>query len=137
MPDTPTILASATNGTRSSRYGDIVLVVMENIAFITTAQEFQSVSQWARAKQSLGNKHKDRAAMVGRFETLLGRQGGGVATKGTNKILQGVVKSMEQSGFDIKEWILPPTLFEEIEIKKKPKAEAEAEEPAKPDDPKA
>ena len=139
MPDTPTILGSATNGARTSRYGDIVLVVMENIAFITTAQEFQAVSQWARAKQSLGNKHKDRAAMVGRFETLVGRQGGGCATKGTNKVLQGVVKSMEQSGFDIKEWVLPPTLWEAIEIKKKEKTEdVPAEEAAKPaEEPKA
>ena len=137
MADNPTMLSNATNGARTSRYGDIVMVVMETIAFVTTAQEYQAVSQWARAKQSLGNKHKDRAAMIGRFETLVGRSGGGCATRGTNKVLQGVVKSMEQSGFDIKDWILPPTLWESIEIKKKDKPEedpaaAEASKPVEP-----
>lgn len=138
MADTPTILSSATNATRASRYGDIVFVVLETIAFVTTAQEWQATSQWARAKQSLGNKHKDRAAMVGRLETLLARQGSGVPTKGTNKVLQGVVKTMEQSGFDLKEWLLPPTLFESIEIKKKDPAEdADENAPASDASPKA
>lgn len=128
MANILTLHASATNGARISRYGDAIMVVMESIAFMTTAQEYQMAMQWARSKQSLGNIHKDRVAFAGRFETLIGRSGGGCATKGSNKVLGLIVKTMEQNGMDIKEWMLPPNLFEDMEVKKKPKQQEPAAE---------
>lgn len=131
---TPTIHASALNGARTSRYGDAVMVVMENIAFMTTAQDYQMAVQWGRSKQTLGNVHKDRMAFAGRFETIIGRSGSGCATKGSNKVLGIIVKTMEQNGMDLKEWMLPPNLFEDMEVKKKdkPAEESAAADPATP-----
>ncbi len=135
MANNLTLFTSALNGARTSRYGDAVMVVMENIAFMTTAQDMQMASQWARSKQTLGSVHKDRMAFAGRFETIIGRTGGGCATKGSNKILAVIVRTMEQNGMDIKEWQIPPNIFEDMEVKKQAKSEeenAEAEKPAEP-----
>lgn len=134
----PSILQNAMNGARANRFGDVVLVIMDTMVYATTSQEFQIASQWARAKTSLGHKNKDRTALLGKLEHVIARSGSGIGTKGTNKVLQQMVSVMEQSGFDIKDYVLPPTLFESIEVKKKPKQEAPAADaPADGDAPKA
>ncbi|HVT36769.1 MAG TPA: hypothetical protein VHE37_14360, partial [Nevskiaceae bacterium] len=99
-----------------------------SIAFFTTAQEMQIASQWARSKQSLGNPNKDRSAFAGKFETLVARTGSGITTKGSNKVLQGVVQAMEAAGMDLREWAIPHNLWESMEVKKQDKDEDEPAE---------
>lgn len=142
QPDS--ILVSAMNAARANRFGDVVMIIMDTMVYTTPSMEWQMASQWGRAKVSLGNKNKDRNALLGKLEHVIARSGSGIATKGTNKKLQEMVGVMEQSGFDIKDWVLPPTLWESIEIKKKKKddeAEAAQGEAAeveqKPEEPKA
>ena len=110
---TKSILDSALNGGRASRNGDLVIVAMPNQGFVTTAQEYQIVMSWARSKQSNGFPHKDRAAMLERFETLIPRNNSGVAPRGNPKLLKRMVADMEQLGMVLDEWTIPRNLDDE------------------------
>ena len=119
------------NGGRVTRAGDLAVVYMQAASFATTAQDFQQAQQWARSKPGHEIPHKDRQAFIARFETIIGRNGSGIATKGSNKVLSRVVKAMEQMGMTVDDWMIPKNLDQdEIEIKKKDKPEATAPEPA-------
>lgn len=123
------------NGGRVSRAGDLAVVYLQGCAFATTAVDFQQVQQWARSKPGHELPHKDRQAFIARFETIIGRNGSGIATKGSNKVLSRIAKAMEQMGLTVEDWMIPENLdADEIEVKKKdkPEAEASAESPDKP-----
>lgn len=120
---TKSILDSALNGGRASRNGDLVIVAMPSQGFVTTAQEYQIVMSWARSKQSNGFPHKDRAAMLERFETLIPRNNSGVAPRGNPKILKRMVADMEQLGMVLDEWTIPRNLEDEAMKPRKKKAE--------------
>ncbi|MGH8539287.1 MAG: hypothetical protein ACRETW_02115 [Stenotrophobium sp.] len=120
------ILETVLNGGRVSRNGDFVVVTLQNLGFVVPAMEFTQVQQWARSKVSNGIPHRDRMDFVNRFETLLARQGAGVATKGSNKALAAIVTGMEQAGLSLDEWMIPRGIFDSVEIVKKAKPDAEA-----------
>ena len=122
-----TVLANAfASGGRSSRYGDFVIIRLQALSFVATAMEFQQVQTWARSRLSQGAAHRDRMAFVDRFETVLARSGGGIATKGSRKVLAALVKNMKQAGLDLEGWLVPQQLEDDIEIKRKPRPEAVA-----------
>lgn len=113
------------SGGRVSRAGDLAVVYLQACAFATTSQDYQQVQQWARSKTGSDVPNRDKAAFIARFETIIGRNGSGIATKGSNKVLAKMVKAMEQMGLTPEDWMIPPNLdADEIEVKKK----------AKPDD---
>ena len=123
------------NGGRVTRAGDLAVVYMQGSAFATTAVDFQAAQQWARSKPGHELPHKDRQVFIARFETIIGRNGSGIATKGSNKVLQRVVKAMEQMGLTVDDWMIPDNIdAEEIEVKKKakPAEEADAGESSEP-----
>lgn len=137
---TKSILDSALNGGRASRNGDLVIVAMPNQGFVTTAQEYQIVMQWARSKQSNGLPHKDRAVMLERFETLIPRNNSGLAARGNPKILKRMVADMEQLGMVLEEWTIPRNLDDDgMKPRKKVIAadgtETEVDEETPPKDP--
>ena len=121
-------------GGRVTRAGDLAVVYMQAASFATTAQDFQQAQQWARSKPGHEVPHKDRQAFIARFETIIGRNGSGIATKGSNKVLSRIVKAMEQMGLTTDDWMIPKNLdVDEIEIKKKDKpAPVADDEPVKP-----
>lgn len=115
-----TLLAGAmAGGGRMSRRGDLTLVHLNSCSFATTAVDLLQAENWARARHSRGNPHRDRMAFVERFETVLARNGAGVATKGSRPILQGIVKTMKANGMQMEEWSIPINLDEGVEIRKK------------------
>lgn len=117
-----TLLAGAmSGGGRMSRRGDLTLVHLNSCSFATTAVDLLQAENWARARHSRGNPHRDRMAFVERFETILARNGAGVTTKGSRPILQGIVKSMKANGLQMEEWSIPMNLYESMEIQKKDK----------------
>lgn len=123
-----TLLDSALNGGRSSRNGDLVVVTLPSQAFVTTAQEFMQAQQWARSKQSNGIPHRDRTALIERFETIIGRNGSGIATRGNPKALERMVHSMEQLGIPLDDWMVPRALDAEgMQPRKKKVAEPAAD----------
>ena len=124
-----TLLDSALNGGRTSRNGDLVVVTLPAQAFVTTAQEFMQAQQWARSKQSNGIPHRDRTAFIERFETVIGRNGSGIATRGNPKALQRMVHSMEQLGIPLDDWMVPRALDEEGMQPRKKKVEEPAVDP--------
>ncbi|TXH05649.1 MAG: hypothetical protein E6R07_02245 [Nevskiaceae bacterium] len=128
-----TLLDSVFNGGRSSRNGDLVVVMLPSQSFVTSAQEFMQAQQWARSKQSNGFPNRDRAAFIERFDTLVARNGAGVATRGHPKVLKRMVALMEQQGMAMEDWMIPR--FVDDEIKRKEKPEDEAEAPAAAPDP--
>lgn len=117
------VLESVLNGGRVSRNGDFVVVTLQNLSFVIPSVEFQQVQQWARSRVSNGIPHRDRADFVNRFETLLARQGCGIATKGSNKALATIVQKMEQAGLSLDEWMIPRGIFDSVEIQRKKPAD--------------
>ena len=119
-----TILTSVlANGGRTSRYGEFTMVFMHGGGFITTPMEYMQMQNWARGRVSTGNPVRDRTAFVDRFETVLGRIGSGIATKGSRAILSRIVKAMKANAVFLEEWSVPRNLDETMEMKK-PKAAA-------------
>lgn len=114
---------------RTTRYGDFVVVTLQSAAFVTPAMDFQQAEAWARSRSSLGSTHRDRGAFLDRHETLLARNGSGIATKGARAMLARLVKGMEQCGMDAKEWSVPHNIFESVEIQKR-KPPADPSQPA-------
>ena len=109
-------------GGGTSRYGEFIVVRMANCTFITTPMEFQQMSSWARGRMSCGTPHRDRTSFVERFETILGRGGSGIASKGNRAALSRIVKAMKASSMFLEEWSIPRDLDAGMEIKKKPQA---------------
>lgn len=114
-----TILQVVENGGRFSRYGDFLMVVLPGCAFMTPATDFQQVRQWANSKQSSGTPNRDRMNFVERFETLLARNGSGIATKGHSAVLLRLVKGMKSSGIVLDDWSIPARIYESVEIVKR------------------
>lgn len=110
------------NGGRTTRYGEFTVVFMQGCSFITTPMEFTQVGNWARGRVSSGNPNRDRTTFVERFETILGRLGSGVASKGSKASLLRIVKSMKANAVFLEEWNVPRDLDAGVEIKKKPVA---------------
>lgn len=114
-----TILTSVfAQGGRTSRYGDFTIVKMQGASFITTPMEFMQMQNWARGRVSTGNPVKDRTTFVDRFETVLGRVGGGVASRGSKSALGKIVKAMKANAVFLEEWLIPHDLGESVEMKK-------------------
>ncbi|HEY0917335.1 MAG TPA: hypothetical protein VGE22_20815 [Solimonas sp.] len=113
------LLSALSGGGRTSRYGDWVVVTLPAMAFATSAQEFQQVQTWARARSSMGNVHRDRSLFVERFETVLARSGGGIATRGSRPVLQRLIAGLKQGGLQMDEWSIPHNINESVEIKRK------------------
>lgn len=115
------------NGGRSSRYGEFTMVHMHGCSFITTPMEFTQVGNWARGRVSSGNAVRDRSTFIDRFETVLGRVGSGVASRGSKPQLLRIVKAMKANAVFLEEWNVPRDLEGGVEIKRKDKP---AEPPA-------
>ena len=115
-----TIYASAfASGGGTSRYGDFVVVRLANCAFITTPMDLQQVSTWARGRITSGTSQRDRTIFVERFETIIGRIGSAVATRGSRGVLSRIVKSMKANALMVGEWSIPADLDASVEIKRK------------------
>jgi len=115
-----TILTSVqAHGGRTTRYGEFTMVHMHNCSFITTPMEYMQMQNWARARVSSGNPGRDRTTFVERFETVLGRSGSGVTTRGNRSILSRIVKAMKSSAVFIEDWSVPRDLDQGMEMKKK------------------
>lgn len=106
-------------GGRSSRFAELVIVRLHACSFVTSAIEFHTAQIWARSKISCGNAQRDRMAFAARFETLVGRHGSGVATRGSRGAVRQVVDAMRRSGMELEEWIIPINLDESMEVAKK------------------
>jgi hypothetical protein len=134
MAAASTIFASAfASGGGTSRYGDFVVVRMQNTSFVTTPMELQQVSTWARGRMSSGMPQRDRTVFVERFETIIGRIGSAVATRGSRGVLSRIVKSMKANALMASEWNIPHDLDVSMEIKRKPAPKADGStEPGTP-----
>ena len=123
------LLSALSGGGRTTRHGDLIVVTMPASAFATTAQEFQQVQTWARARASLGNSHRDREAFVGRFQTVLARSGSGIATRGSRPVLARLLAGLSQAGMQPGEWSVPHDIHESMEVKRRPRKVDPADAP--------
>ena len=115
-----TILTSVhAHGGRITRYGEFTMVFMHGASFITTPMEYMQMQNWARGRVSSGNAGRDRTTFVDKFETVLGRSGSGIATRGNRSILARIVKAMKSSAVFVEDWAVPRDLEQGMEMKKK------------------
>lgn len=125
-----TVLTSVlAHGGRTSRYGEFTVVHMHGCSFITTPMEYMQMQNWARGRTSTGNPSRDRTNFVERFETVLARVGGGVATRGNRSVLARIVKAMKANSLFLEEWSVPRDLNQSMEMKR-PKGWAPDAKPA-------
>jgi hypothetical protein len=130
-----TVLTSVhAHGGRTMRYGEFTVVHMHGCSFITTPMEYMQMQNWARGRTSTGNPARDRTSFVERFETVLGRVGGGVATRGNRSVLSRIVKAMKANSLFLEEWSVPRDLNQSMEMKR-PKGGVPAARPAATDAP--
>ncbi len=114
-----TILTSVlAHGGRTGRYGEFTIVYMHGCTFITTPMEFMQMNNWARGRVSCGNPSRDRTTFIEKFETVLARSGGGVATRGNRSVLSRIVKAMKASSLPLEEWMIPRDLDAGMEMKR-------------------
>jgi hypothetical protein len=114
-----TVLTSVlAHGGRTNRYGEFTVVHMHGCSFITTPMEYMQMQNWARGRISSGNPVRDRTTFVDRFETVLARIGGGVATRGNRSVLARIVKAMKASSMFLEEWSIPRDLEQSMEMKR-------------------
>ncbi len=108
---TLTLFESAVSRARVIRQGDIVQVVIDGGgAFVTFTQEFMQAQKWAQSKPATGNVVTDRGRLFERIGTLISRPGSMLSTRGHGKYVENLARSMNQTGYDLGEWMLPPEL---------------------------
>lgn len=98
---------ASSQGYRIKRVDDVVFVTMEGAAFATTGRDHTQVQQWARARASMGNAHRDRTAYCDQHQTLLARNRGGLVTKGSIDALLHLIRAMRKCGMSLDEWAVP------------------------------
>jgi hypothetical protein len=105
------LFESAVSRLRVIRQGDITQVVIDGGgAFVTFTQEFHQAQKWASPKPATGNMITDRGRFFEQIGTLVSRPGSMVSTRGHGKYIEALVRAMNQAGYDIGEWMLPPDL---------------------------
>lgn len=107
-PRQRTLFESATARARVVRHIDIVCVVIDGGgSLIVPMQDFVQAQKWASARMASGNLLGDRARLFERLLTVVSRPGSIVPTRGNNRQLESLARSMRAAGYDITEWSLP------------------------------
>lgn len=105
------LFESALSRARVVRQGDLVQVIVDGGgAFVTYQQEFMQAQKWAQSKTASGNWVTDRGRLFERINTLISRPGSAVSTRGHGKYIENLARSMNQAGYELSEWMLPPEL---------------------------
>lgn len=111
------ILTGATAaGCRRTRHGDSVIVVMQSTAFAVLALDLTKVESWARATASIGGGQRDLIAFVTRFDHVLARAGGGVATRGSDAVIVRIARDLIAHNVDISNWAMPRSVREALQV---------------------
>ena len=98
---------ASSQGYRIKRVDDIVVITMQGAAFATTARDHTQAQQWARARASMGNAHRDRTAYCDQHQTLLARNRSSLVTRGSVEGLMHLVRAMRRCGMSLDEWAVP------------------------------
>jgi len=98
------------DGGRVSRFGEFVVCRLHGGSFTVTSLEFLPIRMWANARMSTGNAMRDRTLFIDRFQTVLARKGGGIATRGNRDGLKRLADGIREMGMTISEWSVPHDL---------------------------
>jgi len=133
MARTETLLEAATKRLRIIRQGDIVQIVIDGGgALVTTTQEVLQAQKWAGRKPATGNMVSDRGRFLEQITVLISRPGSMLSTRGNTRQVESLAKQMNQGGYDLNEWMLPPELKRLGHTQPEP-PKPKAGEPAPPD----
>jgi hypothetical protein len=91
-------------GGRVSRYGEFTIFTTNGCSFATSPLEFERQQAWASARSSSGDAARDCALFLDRFETIIGRDSSGMASKGSRMALLRIVKAMKASSIFMEGW---------------------------------
>ena len=99
---------AATGRGRVMRQGDIACIVMDGAgAMIVGMQDFMQAQKWAQSRLPSANMLSDRARFMDQFQVLISRPGSLQSTRGNDRQLERLAKSMAAAGYDLSEWTLP------------------------------
>lgn len=108
---TRNLFESATARGRVLRQGDIVCIVFDGAgAVVVSSQDFLLARKWAQAKPASGNALTDRSRLLEQVGTLVSRLGSQYPTRGSAKQIQTLLSRMQQAGYDLNDWAIPPEL---------------------------
>lgn len=105
------LFEGATARGRVLRQGDIVCVIMDGAgAVVLTMPEWTAAQKWAQSRPPSGNLLTDRARFLDHFQVLIARPGSVQATRGNERAVERLARTMLAAGYDLDEWVLPPEL---------------------------
>ncbi|MEK6806497.1 MAG: hypothetical protein AABY95_07595 [Pseudomonadota bacterium] len=111
MPRELTLFESATGSLRISKHGRLMQIVADgNGACVVMDTEYNVAAKWASSRASAGSPGNDRSKFLDQIATLIARPGSFVSTRGSDKPLEDIVRLMLNSGFDINDWGMPPSV---------------------------
>lgn len=106
-----TLYDAATRQGRVVRQGEIATIVMDGGgAVVVGIQEFTAAHKWASSKPFSGNLLTDRARFLDQFSAMVSRPHSVQTTRGNDRQIDRLVRSMRVAGYDIAEWQIPPEM---------------------------
>ncbi|MGQ0586713.1 MAG: hypothetical protein ACT4PK_05885 [Gammaproteobacteria bacterium] len=102
-----TVLASVFNGGRVSRHSEFIIITLRGSSFATTPAEFERHQDWARTRASTGDAARDCAMFLARFDTVIGRDGSGIPSKGSAMAVLRIIKAMRANAVFMEGWNVP------------------------------
>lgn len=107
------LLDSALGAARVSRFGELVLVVLQGEgAFVAPLREFVAASRWAEMRPWGGSSQRDRQALLARIDTLAARATAPWPTHGSAPNLRALRRQLGALGLETMDYQWPPNLDE-------------------------
>jgi hypothetical protein len=102
------LFEGATARGRVIRQGDLACLVMDGGGMmIVWMQDMVQAQKWAQSRPATANLLSDRARFLDQFSVLVSRPGSLQSTRGNDRQLERLAKSMLAAGYDLAEWTLP------------------------------
>ena len=106
-----TLFESATSRGRIVRQGDLACIVMDGGgAVVVSSQDLVLAQKWAQSRPPSGNLLTDRGRFLDQISVLISRPGSQQPTRGNDRQIERLARSMKQAGYDLSEWQLPPEM---------------------------
>lgn len=103
---------SLTKALQIFRNGDFAeLRFKQTSAVVLTLDLFRKL-QWAGGRESSGSPDNDRRRFLEQFETIVGLNGSGITTRGSEQALMKLLTALKNAGVPIEQYAIDPRYLE-------------------------